>query len=89
MVSTIDCFFFGVCVDYSFHSNCEEQLPSTDSRPTVSRQLADIKPTGNQQVSDRWWKSFIRHHISILQNWPKQTYAFLHSKLDVKRTMNA
>ena len=33
--------------------NCGEQLPSTDSRPTVCRQLADTKPTGHQQVTNR------------------------------------
>ena len=53
MVSTIDCFFFGVCVDYSFHSNCEEQLPSTDIRPTVGQQSADSWPTLNRQVTNR------------------------------------
>ena len=34
-------------------SNCEEQLPSTDSRPTVGQQFADSWPTLNRQATNR------------------------------------
>ena len=30
-----------IYLDFSEKDNCEEQLPSTDSRPTVCQQLAD------------------------------------------------
>ena len=41
-----------LCCD-SNGGNCEEQLSSTDSRPTVCWQLADTKPTGHRQVANR------------------------------------
>ena len=33
--------------------NCEEQLTSTDCRPTDNQQFTDRSPTGHRQVTDR------------------------------------
>ena len=33
--------------------NCEEQLTSTDSRPTGHQQFTDRSPTGHRQVTDK------------------------------------
>ena len=37
----------------SIQGNCEEQLPLTDCRSTVGRQITDTLPTGHRQSTDR------------------------------------
>ena len=84
------------------HGNCEEQLPSTDSRPTagqqsadswptLNRQATDRSPTGNQQVSDNLVKTK-SEAIKTLQTKladAKKTIAELKAELKTLRQRTA
>ena len=52
--------------------NCEEQLTSTDCRPTDNQQVTDRSPTGYQQVAESRQK-YLREKNTLLKPMSKPT----------------